>query len=174
MVDLLPGIFCKHMLSRAWAYKYDNRINSGINIHGDTAAINVNFWLTEDEANIGGSEDEPGGLIVFHKTSATGLEFDQYNVGDRDAQQAILEGSNFERTTVPYKENRVVIFRSEMFHTSDRYTLQYTIIHYYTLSYTIIHNYTTLSYTIIHYYTLLYTIIHYYTLLYTIIHYTLL
>ena len=46
----LPGIFAGHRLTQMWAYKYDSKLE-GIGLHADAAAINVNFWITPDEAN---------------------------------------------------------------------------------------------------------------------------
>ena len=50
-----------HALKYLWAFKYDSRL-SGITIHADFAAVNVNFWITPDEANL---DPESGGLVVW-------------------------------------------------------------------------------------------------------------
>src|SRR4051794_26973571 len=49
-----PAILGEHPLLRWWGFKYDSRL-SGINVHADFAAVNVNFWITPDDANL-----EPG------------------------------------------------------------------------------------------------------------------
>ncbi|HAP42138.1 MAG TPA: hypothetical protein DCQ94_20645, partial [Nitrospira sp.] len=46
----LPRIFGRHRLTQAWAFKHDSA-RRGLNIHADAAAVNVNFWITPDEAN---------------------------------------------------------------------------------------------------------------------------
>ena len=48
-------------LKYMWAYKYDNRYN-GIQTHADQAAINVNIWITPDEANL---DKDTGGLVIY-------------------------------------------------------------------------------------------------------------
>lgn len=50
-----------HPLKYLWAYKYHDAY-SGINLHADQAAVNVNIWLTADEANL---DPTSGGLVVF-------------------------------------------------------------------------------------------------------------
>ena len=56
----LPGIFREPFpLTHLWGYKYDSE-RSGIREHADFAAINVNFWLTPDDANL---EPSSGGLV---------------------------------------------------------------------------------------------------------------
>lgn len=57
----LPRIMKGHPLKYLWAYKYDSDY-TGINLHADEAAVNVNIWLTPDEANL---DPESGGLVVF-------------------------------------------------------------------------------------------------------------
>ena len=44
-------VFLSYPLQYLWAFKYDSRL-SGINIHADFAAVNVNFWITPDDANL--------------------------------------------------------------------------------------------------------------------------
>ena len=44
--------------------KYDSEFNSGINLHADQAAVNVNLWLSSEGADL--EEDgHGGGLVVF-------------------------------------------------------------------------------------------------------------
>ena len=45
----LPRIMAKHPLKYLWAYKYDSEY-TGIRTHADQAAVNVNIWLTPDDA----------------------------------------------------------------------------------------------------------------------------
>ena len=45
------AIFQSHKLTRLWAYKYDSQ-RPGINAHADDAAVNVNFWVTPNSANL--------------------------------------------------------------------------------------------------------------------------
>ncbi|HEY8255181.1 MAG TPA: tetratricopeptide repeat protein, partial [Rhizomicrobium sp.] len=66
----LPEVFRAHPLKYLWAFKYDSTL-CGINIHADFAAVNVNFWITPDEANL---DPASGGLVVWDK--AAPLEWD--------------------------------------------------------------------------------------------------
>jgi len=60
----LPRIMEGHPLKYMWAYKYDSEFNSGINLHADQAAVNVNLWLSSEGADL--EEDgHGGGLVVF-------------------------------------------------------------------------------------------------------------
>ena len=45
---------------------------NGINIHADFAAVNVNFWITPDEANLDPRTRRPGGV---GRGGAAGLGF---------------------------------------------------------------------------------------------------
>ena len=56
-----PAIIGDHPLLRWWGFKYDSRLK-GINVHADFAAVNVNFWITPDEANLDPRQRRAGGL----------------------------------------------------------------------------------------------------------------
>eukprot|EP00957_Ditylum_brightwellii_P061536 4669730-Ditylum_brightwellii.AAC.1 len=47
----LPRIMEGHPLKYLWAYKYDSDY-TGINTHADQAAVNVNLWITPEDANL--------------------------------------------------------------------------------------------------------------------------
>ena len=70
-----PGIFKDHFLAQAWAFKYDSELQ-GLNMHADAAAVNVNFWLTPDEANL---DSNSGGLVVWDKEAPDEWDFKAYN-----------------------------------------------------------------------------------------------
>jgi hypothetical protein len=57
----LPRIMKGHPLKYMWAYKYHEDY-TGINTHADEAAVNVNIWLTPDDANL---DPTSGGLVIF-------------------------------------------------------------------------------------------------------------
>lgn len=114
----LPGIFGSHRLTQLWAYKYDSHL-SGIDMHADTAAINVNFWITPSEANL---SPESGGLVVWDKEAPPDWSSKRYNSSERDDQIAIrrfLESSGSNPVRVPHRQNRAVIFNSDLFHRTD-------------------------------------------------------
>ncbi len=107
-----PQIFGDRPLRQMWAYKYDSRIG-GIECHADAAAVNVNFWITPDDANLA---PESGGLVVYMREAPLEWDFEQYN---RD-QEPILEFlGDSDSVTVPYRQNRVVVFNSNLFHKTD-------------------------------------------------------
>ncbi|MDE0048758.1 MAG: tetratricopeptide repeat protein [Rhodospirillales bacterium] len=110
----LPGIFGRHRLEQLWAYKYDSRLQ-GIATHADFAAVNVNFWVTPDEAN---RDPASGGLVIHRAHAPTDWAFRTYNA-DSARMAAFLAEAGEEPVTVPYRQNRVVIFDSDLFHRTD-------------------------------------------------------
>jgi hypothetical protein len=117
--DTYPAIFGGHPLRYLWAFKYDSNM-SGIQIHADEAAVNVNFWITPDEANL---DPAHGGLVVWDKAAPLDWDFDQYN-GDIDLPRRFLKDSGSKSVTVPYRANRAVIFDSDLFHETDTITFK--------------------------------------------------
>ncbi|MBM3549399.1 MAG: tetratricopeptide repeat protein [Alphaproteobacteria bacterium] len=109
----MPTIFKDHRLTQMWAYKYEPRLE-GIGIHGDNAAVNVNFWITPDEANL---NPESGGLIVYPVEAPAAWDFDDYNK-DRRKIRRFLESAGVVPVNIPYRQNRVVIFNSDLFHAT--------------------------------------------------------
>ena len=57
----LPGTLGAHPLAYLWCYKYDAEY-SGIDVHADEAAVNLNIWLAPDDANL---DPDSGGLVVY-------------------------------------------------------------------------------------------------------------
>jgi hypothetical protein len=107
----LPRIFGCHPLRRLWAFKYDSRLG-GIPLHADAAAVNVNFWLTPDEAN---RDPDGGGLIVWDKRAPVDCDFGRF-VKDEATIRARLNDNGARAVSVPYRQNRAVIFNSDLFH----------------------------------------------------------
>jgi tetratricopeptide (TPR) repeat protein len=120
--EKLPKIFKHHQLTHLWAYKYDSRAcqknNSfkGINVHADFAAINVNFWITPNSANL---DPSSGGLVVYNTEAPLEWDFNAYNNNEQKIRDEILK-SDQKKTIVPYNENRAVIFNSNLFHETDK------------------------------------------------------
>jgi hypothetical protein len=110
----LPAIFKDYKLINLWGYKYDSTL-TGINTHADEAAVNVNFWITPDEANL---DPETGGLIIWDKEAPRDWDFDKFNA-DQGAMRAFIRESNANRVRVPHKQNRAVVFNSDLFHATD-------------------------------------------------------
>lgn len=111
----LPEIFGRHTLRKLWAFKYDSQL-SGIPIHADFAAINVNFWVTPDDAN---QDPDGGGLVVWDKEAPQDWDFARYN-NDQPAIRRFLGEQSARAINVPYRQNRAVIFNSDLFHETGR------------------------------------------------------
>ena len=111
-----PRIFQHHQLQQAWAFKHDSALR-GLNMHADAAAVNVNFWITPDEAN---RNPDSGGLVVWDKEAPDSWDFAEYN-NDKNKHkiQAFLEESGAKPINIPHRQNRAVIFNSNLFHETD-------------------------------------------------------
>jgi tetratricopeptide (TPR) repeat protein len=109
-----PDIFAGHGMGHLWGFKYDSSL-SGINVHADQAAVNVNFWITPDEANL---DPAHGGLVVWDVMAPLDWSSGQYN-GDVPAARKLLADTGAKPQTVPYRANRAVIFDSDLFHETD-------------------------------------------------------
>ena len=118
-----PLILKDHSLNQVWAYKYDSRASdpvsevTGIRIHADFAAININFWVTHSKANL---DSDSGGMVVYNTEAPKDWSFDSYN-NNLSRIQEELSKSNGGREVIPYRENRMVIFNSNLFHETDKY-----------------------------------------------------
>ena len=112
-----PDIVRDYPLLRWWGFKYDSRLK-GINVHADFAAVNVNFWITPDEANL---DPESGGLVVWDKPAPLEWTFAQYNNPNAGTTiRNFLLQNGAKSVTVPHRTNRAVIFDSDLFHETDR------------------------------------------------------
>jgi tetratricopeptide (TPR) repeat protein len=113
-----PEIFADHVLMQLWAYKYGSG-QAGINMHADFAAVNVNFWITPDESNL---DPESGGLVLWDKEAPIEWGIDEYNTDNPVQQQRMrdyLQDADARRIAVPHRQNRFLIFNSDLFHKTD-------------------------------------------------------
>lgn len=110
----LPDIFGDSKLKEAWIFKCDSRMKA-LDTHADFAAVNVNIWLTPDEAN---ADPESGGLTIFDKSAPSDWPFESYNTKS-DRTTRFLEESGARPRIVHYRHNRALIFRSSLFHRSE-------------------------------------------------------
>jgi Flp pilus assembly protein TadD len=110
-----PEILGEHPLSQAWAFK-GLRPQAAVDIHADDAVVSVNFWITPTEANLSPGH---GGLVVCRAPPP-----DDWQIKDYDADQErivlFLEQQARDNLVVPYRQNRAMLFRSRLFHHSDR------------------------------------------------------
>jgi len=121
----MPRIFCNAStgepldLINIWSYKSDPAHSGGLGIHADLATVNLNLWVTPDEANLNTSS---GGLHVYdYKPELVNHEdFDNVNsMSNIEQNLRRLEESNATRVTFPYRRNRAILFESSLFHQSD-------------------------------------------------------
>jgi tetratricopeptide (TPR) repeat protein len=112
--ERLPKVVRGLSLQMLWGYKYDHQLQ-GIGVHADAAAVNVNFWITEDEANL---EPEGGGLRVYRHSAPADWEFERFN-RDPAAIMRFLQEAGGEPIRIPHRANRAVIFDSDLFHATD-------------------------------------------------------
>jgi tetratricopeptide (TPR) repeat protein len=107
-------IFRNHPLHQLWAFKYESRLG-GIPLHADFAAVNVNFWITPDDANL---DPDHGGLVIWDMPAPRDWNFDKYN-NDPAAGRDFLANTGAHAITIPHRANRAVIFHSDLFHETD-------------------------------------------------------
>jgi tetratricopeptide (TPR) repeat protein len=110
-----PEILGAHPLSQAWAFK-GLRAKSAVDVHADDAAVSVNFWVTPTEANLNATG---GGLVVCRAPPPDNWAIKDYEA-DRARIVTFLEQKADDSLIVSYRQNRAVIFRSRLFHHSDR------------------------------------------------------
>ena len=137
MEEAFPRAFDqgRHSLNMAWAYKYDSSLQRGIKLHVDEAAVNANFWLTENdnEASTGkkagdwgvdGGNDphefdhDLGGMVVFRQEPPLGTPRERYNNEgmDHGAKRRELDSSGYGSVNVKHRANRLVLFKSNLWH----------------------------------------------------------
>lgn len=112
-----PAIFRDYPLLYAWSFKYDSRLK-GTQIHADFAAVNVNFWITPDSANL---NPNTGGLKVWDVAAPLDWDFARYNRNEVAIRQFLRERSA-RSIRIPHRANRAVIFDSDLFHETDEMT----------------------------------------------------
>jgi tetratricopeptide (TPR) repeat protein len=101
-------------LKYAWAFKYDSTMQ-GVHIHADDAAVNVNFWITPDEANL---DPEHGGLLVWDVAAPRHWDFSKFS-SEQSAVRDFLARNDARSIAIPYRANRAVIFDSNLLHQTD-------------------------------------------------------
>ena len=114
--ERMPQVFGAHPLNQLWGFKYDARLRTGIGVHADFAAVNLNFWITPDEYNLA---PEAGGLKVYHVPAPRDWTFYEYN-NDTSRIYSYLAQQRSDCMTVAYRCNRAVLFNSTLFHETDR------------------------------------------------------
>jgi hypothetical protein len=111
---MMPRVIGNLPLTQAWAFKYDQRLQ-GINMHADFAKVNVNFWITPEDAC---TDKSTGGMVIYDVPAPAYWTFENYN-GKSAKMAAFLAQHNAQSRRVPYRENRCVLLDSTLFHTTD-------------------------------------------------------
>ncbi len=112
----MPRIFAPHRLEQMWSFKYTAKMRAGLNVHADFARVNLNFWVTPDEAVI---DTTTGGLVVHDVPAPSSWGFRDYNDSDDARIYGFLKGHNAGARRIPYRCNRAVLFNSSLFHETD-------------------------------------------------------
>ena len=117
--ERFPNVLGGHELANMWVYRYSNQ-SAGVTAHTDEGAVTFNFWITPDDANL---VPDRGGLIIYAKDQPYGWDWEYFNANKHtpDVRQEIADFlADAETVTIPYRENRAVLFHSNLFHKSDQ------------------------------------------------------
>lgn len=101
-------------LREVWGFKCGETLAADSTIHADFAAVNVNFWLTPTEANL---DPHSGGMVVYGIDAPEEWDWETYN-GRSDMIKNYLSEHSAPVFNIPYKQNRAVIFNSDLFHAT--------------------------------------------------------
>lgn len=113
--QVYAGILAPHDFHYLGAFKYDSALSTGTNTHADVSAVNVNFYIAPDEANL---DPASGGMVVWDVEASSEAQMRRFN-SDEPALQAHLKRSGAKATHVAHRANRAVIFKSSLFHKTD-------------------------------------------------------
>jgi hypothetical protein len=117
--ERLPDIFAPHRLAQMWAFKYGSE-GTGTRLHADKAAVNLNFWITPDDAC---ADENGGGLRLYDIAAPPEWHFENYN-HQETALRAEIARRGATARDIPYKCNRAVIFDSSLIHETIPYRFQ--------------------------------------------------
>ena len=111
-----------HLFSRkAWAYMYDGSLG-GIDTHADDCQVQINFFISPSSANLWLENKSlpSGGLVLYGVGPPAEWNYTDYNsIVQNPRIDEILRTTNYWNVTIPYVENRAVLFDSTYFHKTD-------------------------------------------------------
>jgi len=116
----MPNILKNYELEQLWGFKYESRMNKGIGVHADSAAVNLNFWITPDICNL---DKDSGGMIIYTKPAPLNWTFQEYNA-NANLIYDFLGGDDAEYVRIPHRSNRAALFNSALFHETDSLIFQ--------------------------------------------------
>jgi len=111
----LPNLIGAHALRQLWGFKNTEPLPADSTNHADFAAVSVNLWITPDDANL---DPARGGLVVYDVDAPPSWDFERYN-GRSDRIRRFLVDRGARSLTIPYRQNRAIIFNSDLFHATD-------------------------------------------------------
>jgi len=112
----LPNVIGKrHPLRQLWGFKNTESVPGNSSIHADFAAVNVNFWITPTDANL---DPQTGGMTIYEADAPADWDFHSYNANS-DLIRSYLRRAQAKSLRIPYRENRAIIFNSDLFHETD-------------------------------------------------------
>jgi hypothetical protein len=103
----------RYPLEQMWGFKYSETLPKNVSTHADFAAVNVNFWITPDRANL---HPDSGGMVIYDVDAPADWDFKTYQNTDWSVLAPFLERLGARPIYVPYRQNRAVIFNSDLFH----------------------------------------------------------
>jgi hypothetical protein len=105
----------RYPLRQLWGFKNNYHLPGDSTTHADFAAVNVNFWITPTESNL---KPDKGGLVIYGVDAPLHWDFNTYN-GRSDVIKLFLREHRAGVTMVPYRQNRAIIFNSDLFHCTE-------------------------------------------------------
>jgi tetratricopeptide (TPR) repeat protein len=99
------------------AFKYDSELSTGTNTHADNSNVNVNLYITADEANL---DSDSGGMEIWDAAAPDIQTMRRLN-GSEAMVREFLRRTGASRYVIPHRANRAVIFKSTQFHKTDAF-----------------------------------------------------
>ena len=114
--DSIPYLIgSRYPLRQLWGFKNTCELPADSTIHADFAAINVNCWITPTSANL---DESSGGMVIYDVAAPQSWDFATYN--ERiDLIREFLSQRRARAIRVPYRQNRAIIFNSDLFHATE-------------------------------------------------------
>ena len=100
---------------------YDGSLG-GIDTHADDCQVQINFFISPSSANLWSEDDSlpSGGLVLYGVGPPADWKYSDYNsIVQNPRIDEILQTTNYWNVTIPYLENRAVLFDSTYFHKTD-------------------------------------------------------
>jgi hypothetical protein len=111
--EALPQVIGdRYPLRQLWGFKNGENLPADSTTHADFASVNVNFWVTPDDANL---DKTSGGLVVYGVDAPIHWNFEIYNCRP-DIIKSFIQQQGAQAIKVRYRQNRAVIFNSDLFH----------------------------------------------------------